>query len=124
MAFYFFCNICDLRASLGRFGGKLLRSRKFPVAVCTSWADLLQCEIAPMIPKLVDLMSYPRRPDDSDFNGKNLAMLKRHIWVWLKIKQEGLRRFWPLLPLTRVPCWYRFNGTILGVFGAPLHHPF
>ena len=29
-------------------------------------------------------------------------------WVWLKIKQEGLRRFWSMFPLTRVPCWYRF----------------
>ena len=27
--------------------------------------------------------------------------------VWLKIKQEGLRRFWSMLPLTRVPFWYR-----------------
>ena len=24
-------------------------------------------------------------------------------WVWLQIKQEGLRRFWSMLPLTRVP---------------------
>ena len=23
-------------------------------------------------------------------------------WVWLKIKQEGLRRFWAMFPLTRV----------------------
>ena len=23
-------------------------------------------------------------------------------WVWLKIKQEGLRRFWSMFPLTRV----------------------
>ena len=30
------------------------------------------------------------------------------IWVWLKIKQEGLRRFWSMFPLTRVPFWYRF----------------
>ena len=27
------------------------------------------------------------------------------IWVWLKIKQEGLRRCWSMFPLTRVPCW-------------------
>ena len=29
-------------------------------------------------------------------------------WVWLKIKQEGLRRFWSMFPPTRVPFWYRF----------------
>ena len=33
------------------------------------------------------------------------SSLKR---VWLKIKQEGLRRFWVMFPLTRVPFWYRF----------------
>ena len=26
-------------------------------------------------------------------------------WVWLKITQEGLRRFWSIFPLTRVPFW-------------------
>ena len=30
------------------------------------------------------------------------------FWVWLKIKQEGLRRLWSMFPLTRVPFWYRF----------------
>ena len=30
------------------------------------------------------------------------------IWVWLKIKQEGLRRFWSMFPPTRVPFWHRF----------------
>ena len=29
-------------------------------------------------------------------------------WVWLKIKQEGLRRCWSMFPRTRVPFWYRF----------------
>ena len=29
-------------------------------------------------------------------------------WVWLKIKQEGLRRCWSKFPLTRLPFWYRF----------------
>ena len=28
--------------------------------------------------------------------------------MWLKIKQEGLRRFWSMFPLTRVPFGYRF----------------
>ena len=27
--------------------------------------------------------------------------------MWLKIKQEGLRRFWSMCSLTRVPFWYR-----------------
>ena len=30
------------------------------------------------------------------------------IWLWFKIKQEGLRGFWSMFPLTRVPFWYRF----------------
>ena len=30
------------------------------------------------------------------------------MWMWLKINQEGLRRFWSMFPLTRVPFWYRF----------------
>ena len=30
------------------------------------------------------------------------------MWVWLKIHQEGLRRFWSMFPLTRVPFWFRF----------------
>ena len=29
------------------------------------------------------------------------------IWVWLKMKQEGLCRFWSMFPLTRVPFWCR-----------------
>ena len=29
-------------------------------------------------------------------------------WLWVKIKQEGLRRFWSMFPLPRVPFWYRF----------------
>ena len=28
--------------------------------------------------------------------------------MWLKIKQEGLPRFWSMCPLTRVPFWSRF----------------
>ena len=36
----------------------------------------------------------------------------------LKIKPEGLRRFWSVFPLTRVPFWYRFfepqpNGFVI-----------
>ena len=34
--------------------------------------------------------------------------LARAKWVWLKIKQQGLRRFWAMFPLIRVPFWYRF----------------
>ena len=29
-------------------------------------------------------------------------------WLWLKIKQEGLRGFWSMFPLTKVPFWYQF----------------
>ena len=31
------------------------------------------------------------------------------IWVWLKIKQEALHRFWSMFPLTRVPFWRFFE---------------
>ena len=33
-------------------------------------------------------------------------------WVWLKIKQEGLRRFRSMFPLARLPFsfWYRFSS--------------
>ena len=27
------------------------------------------------------------------------------IWVWLKIKREGLRRCWSMFPVARVPVW-------------------
>ena len=30
------------------------------------------------------------------------------VWVWLKMKQGRLLRFWSMFPLTRVPIWYRF----------------
>ena len=36
------------------------------------------------------------------------AKRQRDIWLWLKIKQQGLRGFWSMFPLTRVPFWYRF----------------
>ena len=37
------------------------------------------------------------------------------MWVWLKITQEGLRRFWSMFPLARVPFWYRLlsHGHVL-----------
>ena len=35
---------------------------------------------------------------------QNRSVLK---WVWLKINQEGFRRFWSMFPLTRVSFWYR-----------------
>ena len=46
-------------------------------------------------------------------------------WVWLKIKQEGLRRFWSMFPLTRVAFWYRFFEPQPNRFrGVGLAHPF
>ena len=38
------------------------------------------------------------------------------IWLWLKIKELGLRRCWSMFPLTRVPFWYRFFEPQLFVF--------
>ena len=29
-----------------------------------------------------------------------------HTWLWLKIKELGLRKFQSLVPFTKVPCWY------------------
>ena len=39
-----------------------------------------------------------RTPTEAPFflSGYNLGM-----WVWLKIEQEGLRRFWSMFPLTK-----------------------
>ena len=34
--------------------------------------------------------------------------MNKDMWVWLKIQQEGLRRFWSIFPLTRIPFWYQF----------------
>ena len=40
-------------------------------------------------------------------------------WVWLKVKQEGLRRFWPMFPLTSNPFLYRFFEPQPNGFGDP-----
>ena len=40
-------------------------------------------------------------------------------WLWLKIKLEGLRRFWSMFPLTRVPFWYRFFEPQLNIENVP-----
>ena len=37
--------------------------------------------------------------------------------MWLKNKQEGLRRFWSMFPLTRVPFWYRLFEPLPFSFG-------
>ena len=47
-------------------------------------------------------MTAQRRVHLADFVGVDPSK-----WVWLKIKQQGLRRCWPMFPLTRVPFWYR-----------------
>ena len=59
-------------------------------------------------------------PGTSGFSGRGFSAVeasqlpkRRHggkgtlIWQWLKIKQEGLRRFWSMFPLTRVPFWHQ-----------------
>ena len=43
-------------------------------------------------------------------------------WVWLKITEEGQRRFWSMFPLTRVPFWYQFFEPQPGV-DIPLEAP-
>ena len=34
-----------------------------------------------------------------------VAMVSLGKWLWLKIKEERLRGFWSMFPLTRVPFW-------------------
>ena len=53
--------------------------------------------------------SKPKRPTEA-----GLVLM----WVWLKINQEGLRRFWSMFPLTRathfeIPVFY---ATAIGFF--------
>ena len=38
---------------------------------------------------------------------RSKSFKRQAIWVWLKIKQEGLHRFWSMFPLPRVPFGYR-----------------
>ena len=46
-------------------------------------------------------------------------------WAWLKIKDLGLRRFWSMFPLTRVPFWYRFfEPQPSNDHSLPDHQPF
>ena len=47
-------------------------------------------------------------PRDANFGAPRkftIMYLGFEIWVWLKIKQEGLRRCWSMFPLARVPFW-------------------
>ena len=51
-------------------------------------------------------------------SGKATVKMIFPTWVWLKINQGGLRRFWSMFPLTRSPFWYQFfvpqpHGTIV-----------
>ena len=40
-------------------------------------------------------------PTDGKRRPRGWWVSHRKIWVWLKLKQEGLRRFWSMFPLTR-----------------------
>ena len=51
----------------------------------------------------------PGKKRSSDrFPLKYQEEIEKDTWLWLKIKQEGLRGLWSMFPLTRVPFWYRF----------------
>ena len=39
------------------------------------------------------------------YSGSLRNLVSRFIWLWLKIQQEGIRRFWSMFPLARVPFW-------------------
>ena len=54
-----------------------------------------------MMQRIVELLRLGTKPE-------SFLAVYFAIWVWLKIKQEGVRRFWSMFPLTRVPFWYRF----------------
>ena len=55
----------------------------------------------------VCLTLHPHYFDSVQFITPPPSTLLNPIWVWLKIKQEGLHWFWSMLPRTRVPFWYR-----------------
>ena len=56
-------------------------------------------------------LEIPQKKTREKIAGLVSACLNSHsslvssTWVWLKIKQGGLRRFWSRFPLTRVPFW-------------------
>ena len=54
--------------------------------------------------------AWPELPtsDERRFSLENGEGCRRFIWVWLKIKELGLRGFSSLVPFTKVPCWYHF----------------
>ena len=59
-----------------------------------------------------------RAPPALEWNGSNL------VWVWLKIKELGLRGFWSLVPYTKVPFWYHFFEPQPYLSGLPSHTQF
>ena len=42
---------------------------------------------------------------DGSFQKASVHGTESSIWLWLKIKEDGLRGFWSMFPLTRVPFW-------------------
>ena len=80
----------------------------------------LGCLVQGLGPRDQDLMLIlsahsDKKPPAHLLNGTNQDRRTHHlqsqeyeIWVWLRIKQEGLRRVWSMFPLARVPLWHRF----------------
>ena len=45
------------------------------------------------------------------------------IWVWLKIKKLGLRRFWSLFPSRGPKDWYHFFENLVYLIGTRVGQP-
>ena len=59
-----------------------------------------EARVSSGVPVCNCLVLIQGKPEDQPFSS--------YIWVWLKVKQKGVRRFRSMFPLTRVPFWYRF----------------
>ena len=66
--------------------------------------------------KVLKLIKLQREGFDLILGHKRMKLFHA-MWVWLKIKQEGLRRFWFMFPLTRVP--YGCFGVCCQPLGGP-----
>ena len=44
-------------------------------------------------------------PDPTRKGAEMCRIRSKSRWLWLKVKQEGIRRFWFMFPIGRVPFW-------------------
>ena len=79
------------------------------------WATKPRRGDAPQLGAQLRLLQIPAAEEDfaSDLavaQTKSGSLNGEPKWAWLKIKQEGSRRFWSIVALTRVPFGYRWFG--------------